>query len=194
MGVNYCVKSVAIVGNTDCYSQCTSSFHWSSTALEESCTFSARQDKNLPWSDSSGIKITVVVDTFPSGLICKIKDKSIYTVFQVWLNLDTFLEYSAHNHKSLFKKANIFEPRLTFLPLKIGENFRFTISNIGQIHSLDNFLCLKSILLVQRYDPVEKLIILKWRFRFASLYFLHHQCCKYLFTKYKTTIRSKMFL
>ena len=48
--------------------QCTSSFHWSSTALEESCTFSARHDKNLPWSDSSGIKITVVVDTFPSGL------------------------------------------------------------------------------------------------------------------------------
>ena len=152
MRAQYCVKNFAIVGNTDCYSQCTSSFHWSSTALEESCTFSARQDKNLPWSDSSGIKITVVVDTFPSGLICKIKDKSIYTMFQVWLNLDIFLEYSALTIKA-FSKMQIFLNRnwlFCFSKIKIGQNFRLAIEPL----------------------KVEKLVILKWRFRFDSLYFL----------------------
>ena len=44
------------------------SFHWSSTAEDESWTFSARQERNFPWSDSSGMKITVVVLTLPSGL------------------------------------------------------------------------------------------------------------------------------
>ena len=77
IGVKYCTNVVCkLLTVSPCNLQCTLIFHWSSTApAAGTCMFSALQERNLPWSDSVGMKITVVVDTLPSGLIWKEKER-----------------------------------------------------------------------------------------------------------------------